>query len=517
MSSRPTAALVDPLGDPVRGIGQPRAEREQVALDLLEHRRRARRRAPAARTSAEPGVQLVDVAVGRDARVRLRARACRRTARSRRIAGPGVDFHGHDYPAGFARSVTACHHDRCRHPGAPQDADRSHCPTRSPAVVPPPPARLVSPQRPRPAVAADQRPVPHPRLRGDAAADAGRSRAAEVPRVARASIRRLDGARRRAAKPTCRRPGGRSATTSVRAGCTPSRASRSRATAARCRRTKRRCCRSRASARTPPARCSALRSASARRSSTPTSRACCSASSSARGDPEVARDAAAPVGRLADGAADAPRLRLQPGADGLRRDALHGAQAEVPALPDARRLRQPIRSTPRRAPAPVTPLPRIVVTAAVIERDGAFLVTRRPAGVHLEGYWEFPGGKCEPGESHEACLAREIREELGRRRRASAARCSPVSARLPRPDRRAALLRRARCTGSRAPMLGQEMRWVAQAELRPPVSAGRRRADRAAGARLTPLERLDAAHLAEAGVARVGDADRVDLQFAPCR
>jgi 8-oxo-dGTP diphosphatase len=58
-------------------------------------------------------------------------------------------------------------------------------------------------------------------------------------------------------------------------------------------------------------------------------------------------------------------------------------------------------------------LPRIVVTAAVIRRDGAYLVTRRPGGVHLEGFWEFPGGKCEPGEDHETCLRREIEEELG--------------------------------------------------------------------------------------------------------
>jgi mutator protein MutT len=54
----------------------------------------------------------------------------------------------------------------------------------------------------------------------------------------------------------------------------------------------------------------------------------------------------------------------------------------------------------------------IVVTAAVIERDGRFLVTRRQQGVHLEGYWEFPGGKCEAGEPLDACLVRELREEL---------------------------------------------------------------------------------------------------------
>jgi mutator protein MutT len=55
----------------------------------------------------------------------------------------------------------------------------------------------------------------------------------------------------------------------------------------------------------------------------------------------------------------------------------------------------------------------IVVTAAVVERNGRLLVTRRPKGTHLEGLWEFPGGKCEPGESLVECLRRELIEELG--------------------------------------------------------------------------------------------------------
>ena len=53
------------------------------------------------------------------------------------------------------------------------------------------------------------------------------------------------------------------------------------------------------------------------------------------------------------------------------------------------------------------------VVAAVVERDGCFLVTRRQAGVHLAGLWEFPGGKVAPGESHEDALRREMLEELG--------------------------------------------------------------------------------------------------------
>src|SRR6478735_535367 len=75
-----------------------------------------------------------------------------------------------------------------------------------------------------------------------------------------------------------------------------------------------------------------------------------------------------------------------------------------------RMRRVPLRSIVTRLPS--TPPRRIVVTAAVIERDGRLLVTRRPRGVHLEGLWEFPGGKCEPGETHAASLEREIAEEL---------------------------------------------------------------------------------------------------------
>ena len=54
----------------------------------------------------------------------------------------------------------------------------------------------------------------------------------------------------------------------------------------------------------------------------------------------------------------------------------------------------------------------IEVAAAMVFERGRLLVTQRPAGSHLEGLWEFPGGKREPGEGWEECLRRELREEL---------------------------------------------------------------------------------------------------------
>ena len=96
------------------------------------------------------------------------------------------------------------------------------------------------------------------------------------------------------------------------------------------------------------------------------------------------------------GAAASPRLRLQPGADGFRRHALHRAQAEVPDLPDAGRLQGlSVQSRTTNSPAVKPSSSR----AAIVEDHGRYFVTRRQKGVHLEGLWEFPGGKCEPGES----------------------------------------------------------------------------------------------------------------------
>jgi len=56
--------------------------------------------------------------------------------------------------------------------------------------------------------------------------------------------------------------------------------------------------------------------------------------------------------------------------------------------------------------------PFLRVTAAIIEKDGCFLAALRPHGGENGNLFEFPGGKIKPGETPEACLKREIREEL---------------------------------------------------------------------------------------------------------
>jgi len=64
------------------------------------------------------------------------------------------------------------------------------------------------------------------------------------------------------------------------------------------------------------------------------------------------------------------------------------------------------------ADAPALPIV-LVVAVALVDVDGRVLIAQRPEGKSLAGLWEFPGGKVDPGETPEAALIRELREELG--------------------------------------------------------------------------------------------------------
>ena len=57
-------------------------------------------------------------------------------------------------------------------------------------------------------------------------------------------------------------------------------------------------------------------------------------------------------------------------------------------------------------------LPYVVVAAAILQREGKILLTRRKLKAHQGGLWEFPGGKQEVGETLEQCLQRELKEEI---------------------------------------------------------------------------------------------------------
>jgi len=108
-------------------------------------------------------------------------------------------------------------------------------------------------------------------------------------------------------------------------------------------------------------------------------------------------------------------------------------------------------------------LEAIEVVAAVIERDGKLLITRRPEGSHLSGLWEFPGGKPQPGETFEQALRREIAEELGAELSVGE-RIETIEWQY--PDKRVRLVFfRCDVRGEPRPLEGQEMAWVTPAEL----------------------------------------------------
>jgi len=246
--------------------------------------------------------------------------------------------------------------------------------------------------------------VPHPRVRDHAPADA-------VDRVCRSITSGSRSTRRSSAggapKRRSRGPGTRSATTSVPPAAGDR--ARDRGTVRRdLRRTKRRSVRSR-DRRLHAARSAASRSASARRSSTPTLRACCCASSAATAADDARGEA--PLWAVSEVLVPARRALTSTRPDGFRAVVCPRA-GPVSRLPDGAICRA-FRWCRKEAGRPMSP-PVIVVVAAVIEEDGRLLVTAASAAPPEAA--GVPGGKREPGETNEQASGARSSRTRGWRR-----------------------------------------------------------------------------------------------------
>jgi 8-oxo-dGTP diphosphatase len=105
--------------------------------------------------------------------------------------------------------------------------------------------------------------------------------------------------------------------------------------------------------------------------------------------------------------------------------------------------------------------PRLrVVAAALFDADGRVLIAQRPAGKHMAGWWEFPGGKVGSGESDREALVRELREELGVETRPD---CEVAGLSHEYPDRIVDLVlwRAELVSGEPRGLDGQALKWVA--------------------------------------------------------
>ena len=122
---------------------------------------------------------------------------------------------------------------------------------------------------------------------------------------------------------------------------------------------------------------------------------------------------------------------------------------------------------PTTAPDAGTPPLLLVVACALVDPDGRVLVAQRPPGKPMAGLWEFPGGKLAPGETPEACLIRELREELGIDTEASC--LAPLTFASHAYDGFHLLMPLYVCRvwrGQPAPREGQALRWVRPNALR---------------------------------------------------
>jgi 8-oxo-dGTP diphosphatase len=120
------------------------------------------------------------------------------------------------------------------------------------------------------------------------------------------------------------------------------------------------------------------------------------------------------------------------------------------------------------AEPPAKPLPLLTVAAvALIDADGRVLLAQRPAHKEMGGLWEFPGGKIHPGETPEAALIRELKEELGIE---VPARClAPLTFASHSYERFHLLMPLYICRnweGEPKPLEGQKLAWVRKDRLR---------------------------------------------------
>lgn len=106
----------------------------------------------------------------------------------------------------------------------------------------------------------------------------------------------------------------------------------------------------------------------------------------------------------------------------------------------------------------------IAVAIALVWRDGRILVSRRIEGAHLGGYWEFPGGKIEPGESALGCAVREVLEEVGVTCAADSER-APITHTYPERTVRLQPIDCRYISGEAKCLEALEVRWVLPSEL----------------------------------------------------
>mgnify|MGYP000276321496 FL=1 len=108
----------------------------------------------------------------------------------------------------------------------------------------------------------------------------------------------------------------------------------------------------------------------------------------------------------------------------------------------------------------------LVVACALVDSDGRVLVAARPSGKSMAGLWEFPGGKVEAGETPEAALIRELKEELSID--VTAACLAPLSFASHAYDEFHLLMPLYACRkwdGQIAPREGQETQWLRPRDL----------------------------------------------------